>query len=168
MDQFKEEQRLFKSQVPLMVVAAVLIMLGAFNFPSAEQLRTNNEVILLVIPGIGLLLVFILISSLRLETEVNAVGVYYRMHPFHRNLKLIRWEKIRHAEVSKTPFSAGYKKALKKTPTVSSYLIGGKMSLQLELKDGKKVIVGTRLPNEMRAVLNNLIKSRRVNLTALA
>lgn len=97
---------------------------------------------------------------MKLETRVDTVGVSYRFLPFHRSFRTIGWEEIASAEVRRySPLAEyggwGLRHTLKHG---KAFNISGDIGLQLVLKNGKKILIGTQKGVEIRAVLRELGK----------
>ena len=126
-----------KSAMPMSVI------IGTMGFP------------LLIIP---LFLLF------RLDTTVDDTGVSYRFFPIHFNPVQMNWDEIEKAYVRQyrpiveyggwgIRYSFGNGKA---------FNMAGNMGLQLELKNGKKILIGTQEPDRINETLRLLIRSGRI------
>ncbi len=107
--------------------------------------------------------VTILFLTARLNTEIDETGVYYKFFPFHFKNHRIDWASVEKAFVREySPlgefggwgirFGFGQGRALN---------VSGNMGLQLHLKNGKKILIGTRKPDELAMVLEHL-KSKNI------
>lgn len=104
------------------------------------------------------LLVILLFIKLKLKTRIDEKGVFYQFAPFHLTLKLIPWNNISKCFIRK--YSAikeyggwGMKFNFFKNKG-KSYTTSGNIGLQLELKNGKKILIGSLKENELQRVLN--------------
>jgi len=100
---------------------------------------------------IGLIIFFRIIT---LHTRVDARGVSWRFSPLHRKEKHISWEEINKAEVMKYhPIldygGWGYRLGI----AGKAYSVAGKYGLKLILHNGKKLLIGTQKPDEMKRIL---------------
>ena len=80
-----------------------------------------------------------------------------KLFPFHLAFKHYPWEMISKAEVRKynpiTEFGGwGYRWGFGGT----AVNISGNMGLQLDLSNGKKLLIGTQGPDELRSVLQRM------------
>jgi hypothetical protein len=100
----------------------------------------------------------LLLRMFHLSTTIDEQGISYRMFP--ANLKPIvrKWEDIELAYVRRySPIGEfggwGIRYSLRGG---RAYNISGDMGLQIVLKNGKKLLLGTRRPDEMSAALAEL------------
>lgn len=106
-----------------------------------------------------ILLVMLLFLYLRLDTKVDSTGVSYRFFPFQLDYKIIAWNEIEKAYVRKyNPILdyGGWGLRIGLFGKGRAYNVSGNMGLQLELKNGKKFLLGTQRPEEMEKVLKDI------------
>ncbi len=99
------------------------------------------------------LLMFSLIPffwSMKLETGINNEMIKIRFFPFVN--KTIMWKDVKSAEVIKYGFVGGWGIRLG-TKYGTVYNISGNIGLALELKRGKKILIGTQKEEELRKVI---------------
>ena len=106
------------------------------------------------------LIMFIVFRVFTLETKINAEGVFYRFKPMHFKDKLITWDEIekiytREYKPLKEYGGWGIKGSWKKG---KAYNISGNKGIQLELKNGKKILLGTLKPQDVDEVIFKLKK----------
>ncbi|MDC9722118.1 MAG: hypothetical protein PSN34_05020 [Urechidicola sp.] len=113
-------------------------------------------------------LVFILILSVRLRTKIDEQGVYYRFFPNNFSEKFIPWHVIDNIYIkkSKSGFfgSGGYGYRMcffGKRGLIMN--LGGQFGIQLELKSGKKILIGTQKQPEAEQVLNTYKQKTQSN-----
>ncbi len=102
-----------------------------------------------------------LFRAMTLVTDIDDTGVYYRFRPFQRKPKFIRREDLAGAEVKKyNPVMdyGGWGIRLGSTKKGNAYNVSGNMGALFEFKNGKKFMLGTRKPEELRSALNKLFK----------
>ncbi len=127
-----------------LIVGAVLLGTG-----SSGDATTG---IIIVFGTEALLLGFILISYLSLK--INKAGVYYRWYPFHKNERFIQWEEVAKAYVRKySPLSEYAGWGIKGTKKNRAFNVSGSYGLQLEMHSGRKVLIETQKPEELKGVL---------------
>ncbi len=112
----------------------------------------------LTITFITISLVFLLILSVRLRTKINEQGVYYRFIPNNFSEKFIPWDKIDKCYIKNSKSgifgSGGYGYRMcffGKRGLVMN--LGGQFGIQLELKSGKRILIGTQKDQEAESVL---------------
>lgn len=106
----------------------------------------------------GLSILFtVFMLSLRLETTIKEDGIYLRFYPFHLKTKFISWQEITKAYVREySPLFEFGGWGIRYTFDGKAYNVYGKIGLQLEYGKGKKLLVGTRKGEELKALLDEL------------
>ena len=113
---------------------------------------------LLLATGLILLLTFLLINF-RLDTIIKKDGIYVRFFPFHLTFKHYNWNNLtksfvkEYAAISEYggwgirlgPFSKG-----------TAYNVSGNKGLQLEFTTNKKLLIGTKKPDELKETLRKI------------
>jgi hypothetical protein len=99
------------------------------------------------------------VLNFRLDTQIKSEGIYFRMFPIHFAFRFYSWDRIEKSWVRKyNPIGEyggwGYRFGF--LGSGKAYNISGNMGIQLVLKDGKHVLLGTRKPEEARAALRKL------------
>ena len=108
---------------------------------------------ILIFVFVDLLLVFF-----QLKTKINEKGISYQLFPFHLKEKIFIWDERAEANIRKySPILEyggwGYRYSFKYG---KAYNISGNMGLQLVLKNGKKILIGTNKPEELAAFLETI------------
>lgn len=136
--------------VPLVLITNEVIDKGWKN----TDARTGFIVVVL-----SVVLTYGFILSLKLRTRIDDMGIEYRFVPFHFSNKHIGWNELKQAYVRKyDPISEyggwGMKggKLWNKSKGVS-YTTRGDMGIQLVLKNGKKILLGTQKIEQAKQVL---------------
>jgi hypothetical protein len=119
----------------------------------------NNPVsdAVLIITTVIMLIYSITMSTPKLKTCINNVGVYVRYFPFSLKSAFFAWDDIEKVRV--VTYNAlsqyggwgvrhGYKK--------KAYIVSGKYGLELELKNGRKILIGTQNPEELEKIISKL------------
>lgn len=153
---FKEEQRFTQTWLIILMAISTLvpIVLMVQEYNKDESSLTTTK----FISTISILLVVSLfIFTFKLTSRIDEKGIYYQFFPFHLKLKLIPWQDISKAYVRNySPISdyggwglkGGWSSTKGKAINVS-----GDVGIQLELKNGKKLLIGTQKENEAKRVL---------------
>jgi hypothetical protein len=111
---------------------------------------------------IGMAAVVSIFAFARLDTQVDAEGIRYRFTPFHFKTRFLPWSKISKSYVRKYNAILEYGgwgiriTGLRRKGR--AFNVSGNMGLQLELDNGRKILLGTRRPDELKEVLQNLGK----------
>jgi len=113
----------------------------------------------LIIITVSILLITSVLLSLKLITLINKDGIFVRFHPIQLKRKYFSWDEIEQAYIRK--YNAvleyggwGYRWALRN----KAYNVSGNIGLQLVLKNGKKILIGTNNPEELTEVVRKLGK----------
>jgi hypothetical protein len=108
-------------------------------------------------PILTVLLVDLILVFIQLKTNINEKGIYYQLFPFQLKEKKIYWNEI--AEVNIRKYSPiweyggwGYRYSFKYG---KAFNISGNMGLQIILKNGKKILIGTNKPEVLSAFLES-------------
>jgi len=104
-------------------------------------------------------MVSVLILNFRLETIIKKDGIYVRFFPFHFNFKHYSWDNL--SKIYVRQYSAlldygGWGIRLGIFGKGKAYNVSGNMGLQLEFKDNKKLLIGTKKPEQITEVLKNI------------
>ncbi len=157
---FIEEQRFMQSWILLVVVLTSFlpITLAAKKVIESDG-QDQSAIIAMIIVTIVVVLVFVLILFLRLRTRIDERGIAYRFIPFHFHARFIPWNEIQKAHVRKyNPISEyggwGIKGGvLRNKKKGIAYNVSGNIGIQLVLKNGKKVLIGTQKEHQVKSVL---------------
>lgn len=162
--EFKETQR-FKRW---WVWAALIAVNAIFVYAIVQQLFFDKpfgntpmpDTRLLAIAFIPLSL-FVFVISIKLDTSINSEGIRYRFYPFQLKETFIEWEELSDAymrtynsfyEYGGWGIRVGSGKSNKAINTSASSNTG----LQLEFKNGNRLLIGSAKPGEISAILNLL------------
>jgi hypothetical protein len=93
-------------------------------------------------------------ASLHLDTWISDDGIRYRFFPFHLKRHLIPWSDIRQAYVRTYKPIAEYGGwGIRGLFGDGAYNVKGNIGLQLELKNGKKLLLGTQYGEKIEELL---------------
>ena len=137
---------------------------GIFLFGLIKQLIFgqpfgNNPLsnIGLALLSIGFLVFTFLFYTLGLYTKIDKHGIYFRFIPFHNAFRFHPWEKITLIQV--TTYNAfkdyggwgirGGRKGI-------AYTVSGNTGIDIELSNDKKILIGTRKPEEVKEIMKKL------------
>lgn len=163
---FKEEQRFTQTWlIILLIVSAItpfILIIKEYN-NDKMSLTSLITTIALIILSLGLIFFF------KLTTKIDENGIHYQFFPFHFSLKTIAWTGIISAKVRKYDALSEYggwglkggllwNKSKGKAMNVS-----GDMGIQLELKNGKKLLIGTQKENDAKRVIETYQKTIKVS-----
>lgn len=124
--------------------------------PFGDKPASDAE--LMVIFGLLVLLTAMFIS-LRLETRIKKDGIYFRFVPFHGPFRYHSWDNLKQCYVRKySPIMeyGGWGLRLGMYGKGTAFNVSGNMGLQLKLNNNKRILLGTRRPDEITQVLKKL------------
>ena len=117
---------------------------------------TTNEFVLTLL---AILVSVLFIFFFKLTTRIDEKGIHYQFFPFHFSFKTILWSEIKSAKVRTYDpigefggwglkggafWNSGKGKAIN---------VSGDIGIQLELKNNKKLLIGTQKEFEVKRVL---------------
>lgn len=157
---FKEEQRF--TQLWLLVLLAVsLIVPITLIVKEYTEENTTMSTTEFVLTLLGILFSVSFIFFFKLSTRIDEHGVYYQFFPFHLTTKKISWQEIDKIYVrTYNPINEyggwGLKAgALWNRKSGTAINVSGDIGVQLVLKNGKKLLIGTQKEQEAKQVINN-------------
>jgi hypothetical protein len=149
---FEEKQRLRQWWIFIGLVPVAVILLVEFN-------RTEWNWMDMGFGVVPILLTLVLLFSIQLKTYITQEGVALTLFPFILRKRMFRWEDIDKAYVrTYQPLKEYGGWGLKGTSKNRAYNMSGKEGLQLELKDGRRVLIGTRKPADIEVALKLINK----------
>lgn len=107
----------------------------------------------------SLILVDAIITLINLKTQIYKDHISISFFPFFKN-KIINFSDLDKYYIRKyNPITeyGGWGIRMGVFGKGSAYNIRGNMGLQLEFKNGKKLLIGTQNPKEIEEVLNNIV-----------
>jgi hypothetical protein len=150
MTDFRETQRFTQWWLWLILISSWIVMVSALVM---EPPKTILEAIVLGLLALSLPILF---WQMRLITRVTDAGIYVRYIPFHFKEQFYAWEAIESAQVrTYNPLKEyggwGIKYGFNGQGKV--YNVAGNQGLQLVLKSGDKLLIGTQKPIEIQAAV---------------
>jgi hypothetical protein len=148
--------------------AAVLALNGLFIFAIIQQVilgkpfgaKPASDIGLILLECIPLLLLIVLFS-IQLKTTINEKGIYYRFYPFQFKTTFIAWEELSDAYMrqyhSLYEYGGwGIRIGSPKTGNAINTSASCNTGLQLKFRDGKLLLIGTRRPAELKAMIDKI------------
>jgi hypothetical protein len=138
-------------------IVFILIVLSIAGKECTQPLQT-------IVMAAGLTItisVTVLLWISKLETEVRSDGLYVRFFPFHINFKKFAFEDISEyyaREYSPILEYGGWGIRFDMFGAGKAYNARGNKGVQLVLKNGKKLLVGSQKPQELVAAIDSIIK----------
>jgi len=162
---YKEHQKFTQIWLWVILIAGIVPAIGFLTFGFIQQLLfgiawgdkpmsniglTILTIVIWIICG-GIFWMF-MVSELQLEIRDKAI--YYRFPVFSSTMKRIGMESLESWEVRRYGFfeygGYGVKHTLKRK---TAFIVRGNMGLELKLKDGKTVMIGTQRPEELEIAM---------------
>lgn len=147
----------------IFLVVNGLLLAGVFKQFSTERrpgdYQTSNSS--LIVSVVILLLITVFFFILRLETQINRQGIKVRFYPFHLSFRSYPWESISKAYVRNySPIMEyggwGIRFGLMRKGRALN--VSGNQGLQLEFNNDKRLLIGTRKPEELKQIMTSLGK----------
>ncbi|MBT8220824.1 MAG: hypothetical protein KJP00_13425 [Bacteroidia bacterium] len=154
---FKEEQKFTQwwLWVLLAIVAVSLSSITLYQLYEGNPFSDNPVVFTIL--GSGSLIALILLitfSSLKMTTEADSEGIRVRFAPFVN--RKFYWKEMKSAEVIDYGFVGGWGVRLF-TRYGTVYNVQGSDGLYMQLKNGKKYVIGTQRPDELSELVNDMV-----------
>ncbi|MCP4975403.1 MAG: hypothetical protein GY931_04515 [Maribacter sp.] len=148
----------------------ILISVALFMGYSIYKWYFTNEAVGNVTPSdsfgqliviVSIIPILILFYYLKLRTEIDESGIHYQFMPFHFSPKKIAWIDIDKCYVrTYNPILEyggwGFRSSLGKG---KAFNVKGNKGIQVELKSGKKILLGTQKENEAKQIIQRYFKS---------
>lgn len=162
MNTYKERQKFKQWWLWLILVGALLVpvILVAYDILVQHKAYNTTDIVGGASVPVAILILFYFV---RLDTEISAEGVSYKFFPVHIRLKTIPWSEISKAYIRQYKPLAEYggwglRYGLKGTGRAIN--ISGNIGLQLELKNGKKILLGTGKGEEVKTYIIDLVRNK--------
>ncbi len=157
---FLEEQRM-TTHLVLIILSIAFIVIGISIVNDWESISQTDLIgkIAAFTGLIILLLVALLFFKLKLKTRIDEKGIYFQFYPIHFSYRTIAWNEISTCyirqynaifEYGGWGFRNGFRKKIGR-----AYNVQGNIGLQIELKNGKKILIGTQKKEDMQRVIDN-------------
>lgn len=154
---FTEEQRFLKFWIPLLATISIIslvLIIKDYNLERGMEGNIGLAVSILIIVA-----TLVLLSFMKLTTRIDETGIYYRFSPFHLTDKFVPWNGIDKAFVRKyNPVLEYGGWGMKSFNLINrrrgvAYNVSGTLGLQIILKNGKKILIGTQKKEEVERIL---------------
>jgi len=157
---FVEEQRFNQWWLYLLLAIPLISLVIPFMFNSDDYVNGDKETLTgITISLVTVVMATLLILSIRLRTKIDENGIYYQFYPINFNEKFIPWSDISKCFVRKyNPLRAyggwGYRSGFGRGKG-KALNIRGNQGIQLELKNGKKLLLGTQKEELVKRTLES-------------
>ena len=159
---FKEKQRCKKNKIAflgfLTFIASIFFLQLLLQTP-----HEKTGILLGAIISVGYLAgITFYLWRLQLKTEVNNKKIKFKYSPLHSKKHSIKPNEIAHYKVVETPFLAklsGWNVQFNTKEHV--YSLSGRTGLELTLKDGQHIFIGSQKPAILKEALDSLLQKQR-------
>lgn len=155
---FKEEQRFNQLWLIILMMVSLLVPIAIIIGTYVKDPSSFSVMELVLLIGI-IVLASAFIFLFKLTSRIDENGIHYKFFPFHFKFKTIKWNEINNIYVRKYDALSeyggwGFKGGpLWKKSKGRAINITGDIGIQLELKNGKKLLIGTQKKDEAESVL---------------
>lgn len=156
---FSEEQKFDQWWFRILMVVILIIIVGA-TLPIIQEISDDRQTTNIVILAVNILTIAVLVFIgfiLTLKTRIDSQGIHYGFYPIRKTLKLIPWKDLEQAHVRKySPLTeyGGWGYRLKLGSDSKALNVKGNIGIQIVLKTGKKILIGTQKEQEARDIIN--------------
>lgn len=156
---FEEKQTMLRWWWILALLPVILILVIGVIVPENEVTEENKVVSAITTLVVVEAFVILLFALMRLTSRIDDKGVSFGYSPFIKK-RIHLWRDIENVWVRKySPLGEyggwGIKTISPKKHGIA-YNVWGNKGLQIHLKNGKKILIGTQKPDEMVAFLKRL------------
>ncbi len=156
---FSEKQQFRQGWLILIMIWVNSIFVYGIYQQIFKKIRFGNNPLgdtSLIVVSILVFAMTIFIFSFKLETQITKVGIFIRYIPFHKTFKSYPWTAIEKSYIRQySPIGEYGGWGVRLGANGKAYNVSGNMGLQLEFKDGKKILIGT---NQVDDLQNALLK----------
>jgi hypothetical protein len=165
---FKEEQRFTQTWLVVLLISSTIvpILIVVNEYTKEGSSLSLNELLLTV----GLVLIApVLLFLFKLSTRIDEQGIHYKFFPIHFKFKTIAWHTISKAyvrtydaisEYGGWGLKGGFFWRKSKGVAIN---VSGDIGIQLELTNGKKILLGTKLKDQAEQVLKTYATNIKSN-----
>ena len=162
---FSETQKFKQPWIWIVLLLSGVLVLGIFGIGIYRQIicgvpMGNNPMSddgLIFITFLMLVLyagLFYLLLSLKMTTLIDESGIRYRMYPFHFKYRQISWDQIEKCEVVEyNPLRDYGGWGIRYGKKGKAFNVAGNKGLELKLKTGEPLLLGTQKPVELAEFL---------------
>lgn len=162
-DNYKEIQKFRQKWIWFIICGLFLLSIYAiiqqviFKIPFGNN--PGPDYILFIISGAMLLMILLFLNT-RLIIEIDKEGLSYRFIPFHFKTRKIKWIDVEKAYVRiYSPLMEYGGWGIRFSSNGKAFNVQGNKGLQLEMKNGKKILFGTQNPVNIEVAVNKYIPS---------
>lgn len=163
---FIETQKFRQWWLWIILAIAILIPIGVYVDSNIDNKQDTTDGLFALIPAMLIVgVVIFLLLSAKLTTDLDDYAINFRFYPFHFSNQRIHWEDVKAAYVRVyQPILEYGGWGMRYTfRNGKAYNVMGNAGLQLQLKNGKKIMLGTQKKSELEAFMQVLYNRKIVN-----
>lgn len=170
---FSEEQRFTQWWVWAIMTAALLAMIVPIaisvqqewiaGLSYSEQPESVTETVITGLFSFFVMVgIFILVFASRLKTKITSQGLFFAYPPIFRKWRQVAPGAIDHYEIRKYKAKREYGGYGVRRRRISgqAYIVSGSIGLQLHLKNGKKLLIGTHKKQAVESAMKKMMELR--------
>lgn len=168
---FTEEQRFNKWILVLISIMPIIGGIVPILLSEDDALNSNSDGYWgLIIVVCTMTFVTVLMLSIKLSTKINEQGVYYQFFPNQWNEKFTAWTDLEQCYLTEQNSLSkyggyGYRRCFWGKNKGTALNVGGKYGIQLILKNGKRILIGTQKKEDVQRVLETYATKIKNNET---
>ena len=167
---YSEIQRFRQPWLWSILITVWISVIGTFGFVVNRQLvqDISNGNSSLNDSGLkaSLILAIVLVTALlvlfaraKLSTQIDKKFISYKFYPLHRSYRKIAWNSVVKCEVvTYQPVSQYGGWGIRAGKNGKVFSVSGNRGLQIVLRTGERILIGTTKANELSMAINNLNK----------
>jgi hypothetical protein len=158
---FKENQHFKELPIFILIGLVQLIFLWGFIkqivFDLPWGIKPASDLALIII-NLGILLFILFLASFNLKTAINENCISFKFSPLQINMRTIHWKQVKSVRISKYDGIKEYwGYGLRYMPGKGwCYTMPGKYAIKLFLNNGRRILIGTHMPEEISQILHDL------------
>lgn len=122
----------------------------------------------LILVELFLLALLIFLITIRLKTRITETGIYYRFYPFQFKERVIEWHELSDAYMREyNSFHEyggwGIRTGSSRTGRAINTSESSDRGLQLKFADGRLLLIGTKRPDEIQAIVARIMAKGKIN-----
>ncbi len=127
-----------------------------FNQPfGSKSISTEGLIVITIVSVIIPIIPMVLFRIMKLETIITEEGIYVRFYPFQSKRKFYNWNELTKCYIRQyNPVGEYGGWGMKGLGNNKALNISGNKGIQLETKEGDKLLIGTIYPDEISDILN--------------
>lgn len=142
--------------IPFVIAIVIFAIVGM-----VQPMPDNKTLFLGLGLPIGMMLVMVMfLRFIRLDTVVDSQGIHVKFRPFHIKTRTYKWSEIEHVYTREyRPIYEYGGWGIRYTwKNGKAFNVSGKKGVQLELKNGKRIMIGSTSPEAIEPMIERYFK----------